>query len=183
MGSSYYQTGAAAKTQVGTTISTVGTASAVGGCVVPSSQVGGAATWPANNRALYVPFVIEQTVTVKQMWTYNGGTASGKVDIGIYDNAGARLVSSGGAVDQTGTSTLQAFDLTDTVLTPELYYFAMMLSSTVGTVFRGTINVVLLNTLGVKEEATAGSLPATATMSAPSSSFMPVFGASTVALI
>jgi hypothetical protein len=57
------------------------------------------------------------------MLVLNGATASGNMDVGIYDYAGTRLVSSGSTA-QSGTSAFQDFDITDTLLGPGIFYLA-----------------------------------------------------------
>ena len=73
------------------------------------------------NRAVYVPFVVNETVTVLKLWYYSG-TGTGNSDIGIYNAAGTLLISSG-PVAQTA-SILVERDIADTELTPGRYYLA-----------------------------------------------------------
>lgn len=187
-GSSYFASGGIPH-PVGTTITSVGPNSAVGAPTVSCAQPASSAIWPAANRAIYVPILLDQTVLIKQMFTYNGTVAAGNIDIGIYDSTGAsaspgtKLVSSGSTA-QSGTSTLQTFDIADTTLTPGLYYFAMAMSdAATATIFRSSVNLLVLSGAGVGQQASALPLPSTATPASPGSSYVPVFGASLVTVI
>lgn len=144
-------------------------------------QIGGfsSGTWPAANRAYYLPFRLDEPWTVRRMFVFNGSTASGNIDLGIYSQAGTRLVSSGSTA-QAGTNGPQWVDVTDTPLSAGVYYLALAASATTTTVFRtiqGTLSV--WQAMGVREESSALPLPATATFTAPSGSvYIPLFGAS-----
>ena len=121
------------------------------------------ATWPANNLAIYFPVSLEELTQVAQFWCVNGAVASGNVDMGLYAADGTRL-SSIGSTAQSGTSTLQVFDVADLVLSPGWYYVALALSSTVGTILAATLaNAALGRIGGLLEETSAFALPATAT--------------------
>jgi hypothetical protein len=84
-------------------------------------------TWPTAALAMFFPTLIEQPLLVTQMTHVNGGTLAGNVDVGVYDRFGNLLVSKGG-VAQAGASTIQAHDLTDTLLVPGFYYRAIVFS-------------------------------------------------------
>ena len=51
--------------------------------------------WGTANNIVYVPFYLPRGETVVKLWTYNGSTAAGNTDIGIFTRAGVKLVSSG----------------------------------------------------------------------------------------
>src|SRR5262245_63973904 len=86
------------------------------------------AAWPLANLAIYVPFYVRETLTVYEAGIGTGATAGGNYDIGIYDLAGTRLVSSG--TQGRTASTWEVAPLTDTELTPGWYYAAMSADST-----------------------------------------------------
>jgi hypothetical protein len=136
----------------------------------------GAAAWPAANRAIYAPLIIESWVLVTQLFIYVGA-AAGTADIGIYDVEKKKLVSSG-ATNTAGTNTLQLFDVTDTLLTPGNYWLGMDCSTvTTLTLFRWTTNLIILESVGVQQEAVgSATLPATATFANPANSYLPVMG-------
>lgn len=142
-------------------------------------ETAASAVYPAANRALYYPIIIDQPVTVTQMWCHNGATVKGKVDLGIYDAAFNRIVNKG-LTAQAGENTIQLLDIADTLLMPGLYYFAITSTSAEATFFRGTAAAVRQRAGGVSQKTLAGEeeLPATVSTTAPASAFVPLFGAS-----
>lgn len=78
-----------------------------------------------SNTVFYLPFVVHRTATVKRIAWLNGGTVVGTTEVGIYNEAGARLVTSG-AITNSGTNAQQVADIADTELTPGLYYAALV---------------------------------------------------------
>lgn len=90
----------------------------------PSAVTSG--TWGAVNDPVAVPFWLQTPETVYQLGWYNGSVAGGHVDVGVYDSAWVRKVSSGSTVG-SGNSTLQFVDVADTVLVPGKYYMVMSL--------------------------------------------------------
>ena len=135
----------------------------------------GGATWPANNDAIFVPVRVTERCLVKVLFAFNGGTASGNIDVGIYTPDGIRIVSVGG-VAQSGTSAPQNFDITDTVLDVGDFLIALALSSTVGTVFRTATGLEFVKGLGCYKVASAYPLPATVTLATPDAAYVPLFG-------
>ncbi len=140
------------------------------------------AAWPAANRAVYVPFQVVSPLVVTQLFHWNGSAVSGNIDIGIYSVDGRRIVSSGSTA-QAGTSVLQLFDVTDTVLPAGSYYFALAIDNTTGTTTRTSITVTVARTLGFFQENSAFPLPATATFALANSTVVPVMGLTTQAVI
>lgn len=154
------------------TISTLSSGS-IGSQSIASAPTSG--TFPAANRAIYVPFRNTRQVTIRQLFSYNGAAAADNIDVGIYTENGRRLVSSG-AVAQAGTNALQLYDVTDFVLGPGLFYFAVSMSGTTGTLFRIGPSVSLTRIIGLVQEAAAHPLPATATFATVGSGYVPVLG-------
>src|SRR5690349_4226388 len=70
--------------------------------------------WPQANFAIYLPFQLGRKRTATHMACRNGGTASGNLDMGIYDTSGNRLASTGSTA-QAGTNTIQTVALTGSV--------------------------------------------------------------------
>lgn len=132
--------------------------------------------WPSANRALYVPVQVLKQITVYKMSIFNGSAVAGNFDLGLYDEAGTRLVSSGSTV-QAGTNVPQVVDVADTVLTPGTYWLAAASNSGSGQYFRASATSVGLNLAGMREQASAFPLPATATFSAVSANYLPSFNA------
>lgn len=141
---------------------------------IPASLV-----WPTANKAIYIPFTLNVAETALKLFCANGAVASGNVDVGIYTGAGARVVSSGSTA-QSGTSVLQVFDVADTVLVPGYYYFAMSVDNTTAEFLCSNPVAAALPTWGVKQEASALPLPATATFATMTSSYLPFMGISLV---
>lgn len=130
--------------------------------------------WPAANRAIYVPFSLARHRIAQIMWLQNG-TVAGNLDMGIYDEAGTRLVSSGSTA-QAGASTIQIVDITDTLLTPGSYFMALAMDGTTGQTGRYNPSTQFLRCAGVQEQASAFVLPATFTLANPSSAYIPIMG-------
>lgn len=126
-------------------------------------------TWVTANMAVFVPFALEVPITAKQMFLLNGATASGNVDVGIYTADGIRLVSIGSTA-QAGINDLQAFNITDTILGPGRYYFAVAMDGTAGTILGASASATLARAMGYQQMATAFPLPATATFATGSAS-------------
>lgn len=138
--------------------------------------------WTTANQARYVPFRILTPSKVLKLLVYNGTTAAGNTDVGIFTAAGVKLVSSG-AVAQAGVSAWQEFDITDTWLTPGQYWFGMISSSTTATVIAWNSKPAG-QLVGVASQAVgAATLPATATFAVLDIGLVPLIGASLRVLI
>lgn len=137
--------------------------------------------WPAANRAIFVPFLVYQPLVVVKMMISNGSTAAGNVDVGVYDDQGNLLVSSGSTA-QSGTGALQTFDITDTLLLPGLYYMAQAASTTSHTNVAWA-PLALPGCMGIAQMASALPLPATATFATATSSYVPGIAVTTRTLI
>ncbi|MEO6604358.1 MAG: hypothetical protein ABIN55_01970 [Aeromicrobium sp.] len=132
------------------------------------------ALWPTANLAFYIPFVLERTVTVYQVGWVNAATAvTGTHEAGVYDSLGSKIIS--GAAAGSGLSAVQVVNVTDTVLSAGQYWIAMVNTSTVGHVWAWAPTAPQAASLGVLTEATAGTLPTTATMAiSQTSAFIPI---------
>lgn len=91
-----------------------------------------AITLPANDTVVYVPITVSFTVVALKLWICSGSTATGNFDLGLYSQDGTRLVSKGGTNAKPGTDEA-VLDVTDTTITPGLYYMAMVGSNTTDT--------------------------------------------------
>lgn len=139
--------------------------------------------WPAANRALYIPFIVEATVTAYQISVENGATVSGNLDVGLYSRFGARLASSG-STTQAGTSTIQPIDITDTVLAPGVYYMALCVDNTTATFIRSSTSLIALRMCGVQQQAVgAVTLPDPATFANPTSPYLPAISVQLAATV
>lgn len=146
----------------------------------PATTFGSAAsgTWPAAGLVIFIPFTIDRNATIKRIVTLNGTTAAGSADVGVFDTAGNLIVNKG-PTTQTGTSTLQAFDITDTTLSPGNYFIAAISNTATATFNRwAPSGAVVCEAFGVKQMdnsgGTAATLPTSATFAAPTNSYIPV---------
>jgi hypothetical protein len=131
--------------------------------------------WPAANRALYMPFSLQEARVVKQGFVVVA-VPSGNIDMGIFAIDGTRLVSSG-SVAVAGTNTIQVIDFADTLLNPGYYYHAISVNNTVAAFYRAVAaSVAMLQALGLQQEASAFPLPATATPVNPATDYVPRSG-------
>lgn len=134
------------------------------------------AAWPSANLAIFIPVRVATPVTICKIIVGAGATATGNFDVGIYDAAGNRLVSSGATAK--GTNTEHVIDITDTTIGPGLYYIALSASTTnnyVRYVPGGTTPVPesMARLSGSLEMATAHPLPSTATFAARATGYLP----------
>jgi hypothetical protein len=137
-----------------------------------------AATAPAANRAIYIPFCVDQPVTAMQMFWENGA-ANGTTDVGIYDGTSlARLVSLGPTTN-AGT-TIQVGNITDTTFGPGLFYMGWLPSTvTTQTYWSAAIAVPHLRCCGVTQQAVgSATLPNPAVFAAVASAYLPFMGIS-----
>jgi hypothetical protein len=142
---------------------------------------GNVAAFPAANRVIYCPVMVEVPVTVYQLG-WGNGALNGTAEAGIYTEGGTRLVTTT-ATATSGASSPQFVNIADTALVPGIYYLAMVASTvTTATYARSSINVAYLRMCGVRQEASA-SLPSTATFATAASSYMPFICASLNATI
>jgi hypothetical protein len=147
------------------------------GGTIPGSA---GSAWFAASAAVFIPFRVYEPITVTRGFVYNGSVVSGNVDVGIYLPNGARIVSTGSTA-QAGTSALQTLDITDTSLAPGLYYMALALDNTTGTVARFIVSqAARLTAAGVYTMTSAFALPATVTFAtAATITTIPYYGFTT----
>ena len=137
------------------------------------------AAYPTANTAIYIPFRTAVPLIATAMYIHNGATVSGNFDLGIYTDDGTRLVSSGSTA-QSGISTLQVVDITDTLLGSGLvFYMAVSFDNTTATVGKIAISAVRGRVVGIAEEASAFALPATATFAVFTQTMAPHIGITT----
>lgn len=136
------------------------------------------AVWPASNRALYLPVEVQAPCTAYQ-FIFNVVTQSGNYDVGIYDEQGKRLVSKGStAVPVAGVCIT---DITDTELTPGVYFLAMNVDNTTAA-FNRTTNPTAahMQCCGCQQQAVgAVTLPDPATFANPATAYVPALAIST----
>lgn len=135
-----------------------------------AQSIGASGAWPAANRAIFCPVIVDRQVGVSRLIIGAGATASGNFDVGIYDRHGNRLVSTGSTVK--GTSVEHVISITQTALSPGLYYLALAANATANYV-RVSTGVELTRLMGSLQMDTAFPLPATATFAARTSGETP----------
>jgi hypothetical protein len=131
--------------------------------------------WPAANLAKFIPFRLPRQVTAYQMaWGAGASTAGGDAyDIGLYDEWGNLLVSSG-ATASAVTSAEVIVNITDTVIGPGLYYMAFSANQTTRTTIGASASITgLVKCVGVREMASAHALPNPATMATVTDTYIP----------
>lgn len=119
-------------------------------------------TWPTAAKAIYVPFVLQAPATLYQVGWHTGGTAAGNNEVGVYDAAGNKIISST-ATAQGTINAIQWVNVTDTLLAPGQYWLAAMGTLATGTWFSYVPTAPLLAACGVLTQTSASPLPATAT--------------------
>jgi hypothetical protein len=130
----------------------------------------GDTAWAVANKAIYTPVVIQRPTTIKKLGWHNGTTVSGNVDAGIYDVAGIRLTSTGSTA-QAGAAALQIVDITDILIGPGLFYFALAADNTTARLVSASLpSVIAGSVMGFREQTSAFVLPATATFATLTSS-------------
>lgn len=132
----------------------------------------GSRPFPVANTAIFVPFTVDEPVTAYKMSMATGNTASGNLDLGIYDLYGTRLVSSG-SFAQAGVS-INLADITDTLLNPGYYFMAGVADNLTATYLASATPIVPLSALGVMEMASAFPLPGTATFTRVTGAYLPL---------
>lgn len=136
------------------------------------------AAWTAN-RLLAIPLLLTRPYLVNQFFWYNGATAAGNTDVGIYNEAGTTKFGSTGSTANSGTSQIQAVDSTDFYLgANQRYWLVMGCDSGTQTFQRMNPGVGLMDYLGVKEQLSGWSsgLPSSLTLAVPTVAYIPFFG-------
>lgn len=131
------------------------------------------------NLATYVPFSLDQPATVAQFFWGNGGAVAGATDVAVYDETAANKLATTGSTANATISVLQAVDITDVILPPGRYWLALACDNTGQSYLASNPAVQYLDLLGVKQQGTAFTLPATPTFATPTVGNIPIFGFTT----
>lgn len=151
---------------------------AVGGEVSGvTSNSWASATYPAASRALAFPFAVSSPFLVRKVFWFNGTTVgTDSADVGVYTEAGARLVSGGGTLT-SGASGTQEVDVTDTLLQPGRYWLAYAQNGVTATpIMINTGSAGNIRCLGIAQMAAAYVLPSTFTPATAASGLIGLFG-------
>lgn len=137
-------------------------------------------TWPAANRAIYVPMWIPWPYPVARVfWIVGTANTSTNMDFGIYNADGTRIYSTGSTAEGT-VSTVQYTTPTQFVLAPGRYYFALTASTLTascgGQGSTSSLALIAERQSGLLQQATALPLPATMTGASMANSCMPLCG-------
>ncbi len=135
------------------------------------------AAWGAANTAKFIPISIPFAYLVNRVFWVNGSVvASSNHDFGIYAADGTRLYSTGSTA-AVGASVIQFVTPASPILLyPGDYYFAHVNNGTTNRVFGNAIAAVQQRYAGIKQQATALPLPASATFAAPSTTTLSLCG-------
>lgn len=135
-----------------------------------------AGTWPSMNRGMFIPFRLDEIVTVQRMlWGTGATTTLGNYDAGVYDQWGNRLVSTG-ATAKGAVTQIKDVSVTPTVLTPGLYYMALSADSATTTVMSALAVSDTGKILGCRIVAAAYPLPSTVTLATWVGGEIPLIG-------
>lgn len=79
-------------------------------------------TWFSANDPVAIPFRLSSGATVDQLGICHGSAAGNNFDVGVYDAAWARLVSTGSTL-ATGNNLWQFVNVADTALSANVLYY------------------------------------------------------------
>lgn len=151
--------------------------------VVGTTQIGSvlgggqaSTAWPSANRAIFVPFRLAEAATVYKLVTGCGTTAGNNIDLGIYDQWGNRIYSSG-AIARVASG-----EIVHTLGSPQRlgrgrYYLALAHNSTNNMMMQTMGSIPQGRLAGVLQMDSAYLLPSTATMVALTAGTVPGIGA------
>lgn len=136
---------------------------------VRSSGGSSGGTWPVASKAIFLPVVIPEPITVVQAMI-TVAVQSGNVDVGLYREDGGRVWSAGStAVAAAG---IQAFTIPALTLIPALYFMAMACDNITASFERyATANA--RKPLALMEAATSFALPTSVTAVVAAADYFP----------
>lgn len=148
----------------------------------------GSGSYEAANRGIWSPVLVPVQCTIRRFWWANGSSvsASYNIEAGIYTDDGhkpkTKIITTGSTAQGTATE-VQFVDVTDTVLTPGMYWLYLSVSTTSATVFRVSVGGFIHQELvGFQQSSVGpGSAPATATPVQATGGYLYVFGFATTA--
>ena len=147
----------------------------------PNISPAAGAVWGTANLGVFIPFAVDQQIIVTQIHL-EVTTTGGNVDVGIYDEAGNRLVSNGAVA--TAAAGVQTFNITDTTLVPGRYYVGISCSATTPAFKECSplwaASAVGATLVGARQAAAVHPLPATVTYATPTRLTMPLFSLETI---
>lgn len=160
---------------VGPTIHPMSTASIGLSIRAFNISLGTSTAYPLANVALFVPFSIDDTVTFQSVFWQTGSVTGGNCDVGVYDEAGTRLFSSGTTARGTASSIITT-GITPYTLSRGRYYLAFSHDGT-NNMLAGAPAAGLCAATGVLERTSSFVLPADASSwVATTRAYIPNFG-------
>lgn len=100
--------------------------------IMEANNAIGGASWPLGNLAVYIPIHMPSRFTVSRFMVCSANT-TGNVDVGLYDQSGNRLISTGTVAKNSAT--LMYFGVTDRSFSAGHYYLGLV-CSTGGSIYR-----------------------------------------------
>ena len=147
----------------------------------------GSGGWSGTDWAYYYPIALPASCTLRRVWWANGSNVAGAalIEVGVYADDGEQkpgaLVVSASAT-QSGASSVQFADPTDTALASGLYWLAIHSDTTTDTtIFRATIEGAFNAVYGYRQSGLTSGLPSTATPVETTGNDAKLIGFSTVA--
>lgn len=133
-------------------------------------------TWPAANRALYIPFSLPCDTSVSSIGFWCTTTSSGNYDLGLYAADGVTRLASKGSTALSGSAVNSWSPSTPILLLAGvLYYLGMNLSSASSTILQRAVTVNGMRVTGCAQEAVGSvTLPNPATPAQIASAFYPM---------
>lgn len=149
----------------------------LGGVAMATSLGSSNSSWPANNNAYFIPFSLPAPFVVRAGFWHNGATTSGNVDFGVYD-LGRSLIVSSGSTAQGTVSVPQIVTLTETILAPGAYYFALSCDNTTSVFARNTYTDEQL--FGILKVASLHPLTTLPTLIGANNDYQPFVGIASI---
>ena len=122
----------------------------------------GSAINPVTSTIYFIPFWVSQAMSVTKVFAQNSAVAQGSIDVGIYTEDGAYIISAG-STTHSGVNTPQAFDLSpDLIIGPGRFYLAVTMNTTQGTLLRASWTTTTFGVMaGMKYQFDTFPLPTT----------------------
>jgi hypothetical protein len=150
-----------------------------GSMICHTLQASASATWPTNNLGIFIPFSLPAPYVVRSLYSVNGATASGNLDMGIFALDGTLIVSKGSTA-QSGTDTLQILSVTATLLSPGRYFVALSSSTTAATFYRNPYGAAGQGVGGILQASSQLPLANLPTFATPANSYVPLCGLASI---
>jgi hypothetical protein len=131
--------------------------------------------YPSANLAIYIPFFLQTPMAIDRIFWGNGNVVSGNIDVGVYDAARTKIVSTGSTA-QAGTTDVQSVNITNVTIGTGLFFLAVAMDNITGKLMATQMSggLPFYKTLGIYQQASTFPLPATATFSLPSFDYLPI---------